>query len=134
MGCRPKHSPPLRRVGNHSFIHLLYTPQDEFYDVQFDLLLAESAFEQSALQNSVRRDVPGVELPIRVVDCNDLILMKLVSGRLIDRADCAMLVRENHTELDLPYLGGWLRELRLIDDWEAIWGDAFPGESLPVLD
>lgn len=38
IGCRPKTSPPLHRVGEHCFLHLLYTPKDEFYDVQFDLV------------------------------------------------------------------------------------------------
>ena len=41
-GCRPKKSPPIVEVGKHCFVQLLYTPAGEFYDVQFDLLLAES--------------------------------------------------------------------------------------------
>ena len=54
IGCRPKRVPPLNRVGEHSFVHLLYTPPGEFYDVQFDLLLAETEHERIALANSVR--------------------------------------------------------------------------------
>jgi hypothetical protein len=94
-------------------------------------MLAETPLEKSALVNSVARDVPGIDCPIRVVDCNDLILMKLVSGRMIDRADCAMLLRENRESLDLPYLGNWLHELTLTNEMSAIWQEAFPGESLP---
>jgi hypothetical protein len=36
-GCRPKKSPPILSVGQHSLVQLLYTPPGEFYDVQFDL-------------------------------------------------------------------------------------------------
>lgn len=49
IGCRPKRVPPLNRVGEHSFVHLLYTPPGEFYDVQFDLLLTETEHEKVAL-------------------------------------------------------------------------------------
>ena len=43
IGCRSRKSPPVVRVGEQSFVHLLYTPPGELYDVQFDLLLTETA-------------------------------------------------------------------------------------------
>jgi hypothetical protein len=48
IGCRPKRDPPINRVGEHSFLHFLFTPPGEFYDVQFDLLLAETDLEKTA--------------------------------------------------------------------------------------
>jgi hypothetical protein len=81
INCRLKRSPPLHRVGEHCFVHLLYTPPGEFYDVQFDLMLAETGLEKSALAKSVIRTVPGINRPIRVLNCDDLILFKLLDGR-----------------------------------------------------
>lgn len=132
IGCRPKRNPPLNRVGVHSFLHFLYTPPGEFYDVQFDLLLAETEFERSALAKSTMRDIPGVDCPIRVIDCADLILLKLVSARIIDRADAAMLLRENRESVDFAYLNKWAAKLDVIGELAEIWREAFPGEQLPA--
>jgi len=77
-GCRPKSTPPLVTVGTHHFLHFLYTPPGEFYEVQFDLLLAESELQRSAISRRVERHVPGIDRPIAVLHCDDLILMKLL--------------------------------------------------------
>lgn len=130
IGCRPKRVPPLNRVGEHSFVHFLYTPPGEFYDVQFDLLLTETEHEKAALSNSVPREVPGVDTPIQVIDCADLVLLKLVSARVIDRADAAMLLRENCEAVDLEYLKGWASKLGVERELAEVWGEAFPGERM----
>lgn len=130
-GFRPQRVPPVNRVGQHTFVHLLYTPDGEFYDVPFDLLVADSSLEKSALSRSVVREVSGVDRPIRVLGCDDLVLFKLVSGRMIDLADAATLLRENRSELDFDYLGRWIRDLDLMAEYAQIWGEAFPGERMP---
>ena len=79
---------------------MLYTPPGEFYDVQFDLLLAESELQKSAIERRVQRDVPGISRPVDVLHCDDLILFKLIAGRMIDLADAAMLLRENRGAID----------------------------------
>jgi hypothetical protein len=132
-GCRPKRSPPLITIGEHHFIQLLYTPPGEFYDVQFDLLLAESELQKSALARRVSRHVAGMVGPIDVLHCDDLILFKLVAGRLIDHADAAMLLRENREVIDFEYLLSWVARLSLATDFGAIWHEAFPGEESPNL-
>ncbi len=131
QGCRPKKTPPLHVVGDHSFLQFLYTPPGEFYDVQFDLLLAESPMQQSALARSVETTVSGLDRPIRVLECNDLILFKLSAGRMIDRADAAMLLRENRESLDTEYLTTWLTALGLSKEFRESWKEAFPTESAP---
>jgi hypothetical protein len=130
-GCRPKRSPPMIVVDQHHFAQFLYTPPDEFYEVQFDLLLAESELQKSALARRVTRDVPGISRPVDVLNCDDLILFKLVAGRIIDRADAAMLLRENRDSIDLSYLLSWIAKLNLTADFQSIWAEALPGQSLP---
>jgi len=131
-GFRPKRSPPMIAVGQHTFIQFLYTPPDQFYDVQLDLLLAESELQRSAITRRVRCDIPQISQPIEVLRCDDLILFKLVAGRLIDRADAAMLIRENRDVIDFNYLASWLHRLDLMSDFSEIWREAFPDESPPA--
>jgi hypothetical protein len=132
-GCRPKKSPPLVTVGTHHFVQFLYTPADEFYDVQIDLLLAESEFQKSAVARRIEREMTGVDGTIDVLHCDDLILFKLLAGRVIDRADAAMLLRENRDALDLDYLLSWIARLDLAAPFAEIWGEAFPGEAVPAV-
>jgi hypothetical protein len=131
-GCRSKRSPPVATVDGHHFLQMLYTPPGEFYDVQLDLLLAESELQKSAIARRVRRDVPGISRPVDVLHCNDLILFKLVAGRPIDRANAAALLRENRDLIDLGYLVSWVARLGLTTDFTEIWTEAFPGENAPA--
>jgi len=130
-GFRSKSDSTIRQVGNHMFAQFLFTPPGEFYDVQFDVLLAESELEKSALSRRVERTVPGVDRPIAVLRCEDLILLKLVAGRVLDRADAAMLLRENRDALEVNYLRDWAARLKLTQGFNEIWSEAFPGEAWP---
>ena len=131
QGCRPKSLPAITIVGDHSFLQLLYTPPGEFYEVQFDFLLAESPFQKLALARSVEREVANLDRPLRVLKCDDLVLFKLLASRMIDRADAVILLRENRESLDTEHLRLWLKNLDLVSEFHEIWRDAFPAESLP---
>jgi predicted nucleotidyltransferase len=131
-GCRPKKWPPLVTIGTHHFAQFLFTPPDEIYEVQFDLLLAESDLQKSAIARRVQRDVPGVNRSVDVLNCDDLILLKLLAGRMIDRADAAMLLRENRDAIDFDYLVSWVARLDLTREFAEIWREAYPGENLPA--
>lgn len=130
-GCRPKRSQAVVAVGTHRFLQFLYTPPGEFYDVQFDLLLAESELHKSAIGRRVQRDVPGVNRPVDVVRCDDLILLKLLAGRIIDRADAAMLLRENRDAIQFDYLHAWVARLDLTVELSEVWREAYPDEESP---
>jgi hypothetical protein len=130
--CRPKSEPIIRSLGQINVAQFLYTPPGEFYDAQFDLWLADSDLYRSALARRVRRELPGVNHPIDVINCDDLILLKLSAGRLIDRADAAMLLRENRDAIDFDYLQAWLERLDLTREFSEIWAEAFPNDPPPV--
>ncbi|MCO6044997.1 nucleotidyl transferase AbiEii/AbiGii toxin family protein [Aeoliella sp. ICT_H6.2] len=127
-GCRPKHTPPLIPVGPYHIAQFLFTPPNEFYDVQFDLLLAENDLLKSALQRAQKQEVPGLDRPIRVLSCEDLMLLKLLAGRVLDLSDVAMLLRENHASLDHAYMAVWLGKLNLEAAYEEARQSAFPEE------
>jgi hypothetical protein len=132
-GFRPRKSPPLVAIGTHHFAQFSYTPPNEFYDVQLDLILAESEFQKSAISRRVKCDVAGISRPVDVLNCDDLILMKLIAARIIDRADAAMLLRENRESIDFDYLLNWVRRLALTNEFSEIWREAYPGEDEPSL-
>jgi hypothetical protein len=131
-GCRPKMDPPLVSVDSLHFAQFLYTPPDEFYDAQFDIWLADSDLQKSAISRRVRRDVTGLKAPLYVLNCDDLILLKLVAGRMIDRADIVALLRENRDAIDFDYLNDWTTKLDLTHNFAEIWREAFPDEPLPA--
>jgi len=65
-----------------------------------------------------------------VTACEDLILHKLLAGRLLDRADAAVLLRANRADLNLEYLLAWTITLSLGDELAQVWEEAFPGKAM----
>jgi hypothetical protein len=129
-GLRPKHQTPVLALGPLRVVQLLYEPPGAFVDVQVDLLLAESAYHQTSLSRRVALDLPGVEVEIFTLTCEDLILHKLLAGRILDRSDVAALLRHNRATLDQTYLLSWAGQLGLIKELAEVWEEAFPGEKL----
>jgi hypothetical protein len=129
-GMRPKRQPAVLLVGDQRIIQLLYQAPGTFLDIQIDVLLADSAYQKEALTRSKSAKLDS-EREIAVLSCEDLIIHKLLAGRIVDRADAAALLRANRAGLDLAYLKGWLRELNLLGDFETIWRETFPSESPP---
>jgi hypothetical protein len=130
-GLRTKREPPLTSVGSLQILQLLYEPPGAYLDLQVDLLLAESEYHRRALARRVPTRLSDLDLDLYVLACEDLIVHKLLAGRLVDRADAAMLLRANRTDLDLEYLVGCTTSLSLGAELAEVWVEAFPGEALP---
>jgi Uncharacterised nucleotidyltransferase len=126
-GMRPKRQPPVLRVGDQRIVQLLYSAPGAFLDVQIDILLADSAYQKEALTRAEPAKLDG-EHEIAVMSCEDLIIHKLLAGRIIDSADVAALLRANRAVLELAYLKRWLGELNLLSRFETIWYETFPAE------
>ena len=131
---RPKSDRPITSLGQFDVIQLLYEPPDTFVDVQIDVLTSESEYHGKALERRVGMRLPGLDVQIAVLTCEDLILHKLLAGRIIDRADAATLLRANRESLDLRYLLRWVAHLDLASQFGEIWNEALPGERMPSLD
>jgi hypothetical protein len=125
-GFRPKRSPPVTSLGQLDVLPLLYEPPEAFVELQIDLLLARSEYHRAALRRRISTALPGLDVPIAVLTCEDLILHKLLAGRLIDRADAAALLRANRNSLDWDYLTRWAHQLELTEDFDRVRQDAFP--------
>ncbi len=80
----------------------------------------------NALWRSVSVTSEYLGFEIRVLACEDLVINKLLSGRVIDLADAAALVRANAGSLDLPYLKEKADQLELRPQFNKVWSEAFP--------
>ena len=130
-GLRPKHQPPWISVGSLQILQLLYEPPGAYLDLQVDLLLAQSEYHRQALARRVAHPSGHLDVDLDVLACEDLIVHKLLAGRLVDRADAAMLLRANRADLDLEYLLSWTTSLSLGAELAQVWEEAFPGEPIP---
>ena len=92
-GIRTKRQPPVVDLGSVRIIQLLYEPKEAFLDIQIDLLLAESAFHREALARRVPARLSDADLDLFTLSCEDLLILKMTAGRIIDRADAAALLR-----------------------------------------
>jgi hypothetical protein len=107
-------------------LQMLYEPPDAFLGMQIDLLLADTAYQKQAIDRRISVVLPRTDLQISVLTCEDLILHKLLAGRIIDRADASALLSLNSDTLDRRYLAHWLDALDLQADFLAIWQEVFP--------
>ena len=85
-----------------------------------------------AVQRAVSWPLAGPGGDVRVVRPDDLVVIKLQAGRIIDRADAAMVLRENRDEIDFKRLHGEIGHQGLAAEYREIWREAFPTE--PTLD
>ena len=128
---RPKRDPPITKLGQLEIAQFLYEPPETFLDLQIDLLLARSGYHVEALARRVPVRLPDLDIEIAVLACEDLILHKLLAGRVIDRVDAVGLLRANRAEIDFSHLTRWANSQGLTGDLSSAWREAFPEKPLP---
>ena len=89
------------------------TLEQEYIDCEIDFLMSNSSYHQAAIGRAIRCEFPGVEKPLRVLSCEDLLIFKAASGRLIDLADIKTLYELHEPTLDYAYLRTITDELQL---------------------
>jgi hypothetical protein len=129
---RAKGNSALIRVDDAEFIQVLYEPPGAMIPIQVDLLMAGSEFDTQALDRSVALEIPQLRREMAVVRCEDLIVMKLRAGRLIDRADVVALLRANRESVEIDHLRKWVHHFRLQRKFRECWKEAIPGEPSPI--
>ena len=130
-GFHCRRLPPILTIGTTRIIQLLHDVPEIALEIRVDLLLADTDFERQALARATDLPLEGIESPVPVVACEDLIIFKLLAGRILDRADVAYLLRANKERIDMAHLQHWARELALTDDVIALWKESFPDEQPP---
>jgi Nucleotidyl transferase AbiEii toxin, Type IV TA system len=130
-GMTARRQPAVLHLGASRIMQLRYEPPGTFLELHVDLLFADSPYQQQALSHRTPARLPGLGIEIAVLSCEDLIVHKLLAGRMLDKADVAALLRGNRTTLDFGYLQEWIGRLDLKTEWSESWHEAFPGEELP---
>lgn len=130
-GIHPKRLPPVITIDDVHIVPLTCQPTETPLDIRIDLILAESEFQKQALARAVPAKLPPPNESVRVLACEDLLLFKLLAGRIIDRADAAYLFRANREDLDMAHLHQWARVLAVEPVLREIWQEAFPDEQPP---
>lgn len=87
--------------------------EDAYVDCEIDFLLSSSNYYKEAIRRSIICDFPGMGKRIRVLSCEDLLLFKAASERLIDLADIQTLYALQGSSLDHGYLDEKVHELHL---------------------
>lgn len=128
---RLRRQPEVTSLGRLRLIQCVYEPPEAFLDLQIDILLAECPYQIQALSRRVPEQLAGLDLSVFVLACEDLILHKLLAGRLIDRVDCMSLIRLQRENLDWNYLRHWADYLAVSDGLQEVWQEAFAGQPLP---
>ena len=131
-GFRAKRAEPFVTIDETEFLQLSYQPEDSFVEVQIDLLLVRTRYQQEAIRRRIPVDSVELGFEIDVLACEDLIIHKLLAGRIIDLADSQALLRENRPSLDVKYLVRWIGKLGLRAEFERAWEEAIPGEPVPA--
>jgi hypothetical protein len=130
---RTKHSPAVRPLGNLQILQVEIEPEGMFVSIPVDLLLADSEYHRQALARAIPFHLPEVVEELRVLTCEDMILHKLLAGRMIDRSDAAALIRANRDTLNLDELIKWVQALRLQGVFLEVWKEASPASAPPAL-
>lgn len=97
---------PIKFIHGLPFITLLY--QNKIY---VDLFIAKNKFQREVLDRT--RKINFYRMKIDVVSPEDLILIKLQTGRERDTEDVRELIQENFKKLDIRYLKRWAEHLGL---------------------
>ena len=128
-GYRSRLRDPVIRLDAAAFIQLFYEPPGAVLEIQIDLLLAESEFHRQAVDRRVKVPDSALGFHLDVVSCEDLIILKLIAGRVIDRLDAGELLKANRDSLDLPYLRSWTVKLHLERALAEAWADVFSDDT-----
>jgi hypothetical protein len=132
-GFTPKRGDGVVRFGELELLQMLYTPPDALVHVQVDVLIAKDDYQYAALDRAVSAEIAEFAEPISVLSCEDLVIHKLLAGRIIDRADAAALLRANRGSLDFDYMLRWIGEKKVAAEFAVVWREAFPDDALPTI-
>lgn len=111
---------PIKTIQGKPFITLIYSKSK----VYVDLFLARDEFQLQVFSRA--RKIRLNRMKVNIVSPEDLILIKLQSGRERDLDDVRIILSENASKLDLDYLKKWAKRLGvnlfLKDELESLGG------------
>jgi hypothetical protein len=120
LRCFARRTPAIKELGGVSVLQTTYAPPEMDVTIAIDFLIGSLAFHRSALDRAIEVSAEGSHPSLRVVTCEDLILLKLMSGRIVDLADCSRLIEYNRNLIDFPYLEQQTIELGVVAEFSQV--------------
>ncbi len=111
-----------RTLGDKIVLSFWYPARPHGFSIRLDVLVVERAEYRELLDRAVVRRIDGFE--VRVASCEDLVLLKLASGRPVDVADVRDLLAINGAVLDWGYLRSRAAEAGVLAELEAAARDS----------
>ena len=99
---------PLKKIQGLSFLTLYFSPGQ----IYVDLFIALTDFQKEIIRRA--KQIKYNKIDLKIISPEDLILVKLQSGREKDIEDTREIVIENKRGLDYRYLKRWARRLGVI--------------------
>lgn len=97
----------IKNIAGFPFITIIYPD----FKIPIDLIIAKHDYQKQILNRSIAIKFDKIELS--VVSCEDLILLKLISGRSKDIDDVRKMLEENLDKIDFKYLNEWAAKLHV---------------------
>lgn len=110
-------------LGGTTLVQFTFQPPDLLVDVQVDLLLARSDYARQAIGRRVTLPAEILGFQVQVLSCEDLIVFKLLAGRVIDRADATALLNANADIIDHALLDKLAGQAQVANQLEDIRRD-----------
>lgn len=104
-GFRFDQKKPLKRIQGLPFLTLYFS----LHKTYVDLFIALSEFQKRAIKRA--RQIRYNKINIKIISPEDLILIKLQSGREKDIEDVREIMMENKDKIDHKYLKRWAKKL-----------------------
>ncbi|MBI4604252.1 MAG: nucleotidyl transferase AbiEii/AbiGii toxin family protein [Planctomycetes bacterium] len=111
-----------RRIEDKVVLHFWFPLREQGYSIRLDVIAAGGPEYEEILSRASPRKVNGFSVP--VASCEDLVLLKLAAGRLIDRVDVQELLAINKDSLDRTYLETRAARRNLAKELEEAWKQA----------
>ncbi|MCX6358075.1 MAG: nucleotidyltransferase [Candidatus Aureabacteria bacterium] len=92
---------PVKFIHGLPFITLFHKK----HKLYVDLFIAETVFQKGIVKRA--RRIKFGKMPVDIISREDLILLKLQTGREKDTEDARNIIAENSAKLDFAYLGKW---------------------------
>lgn len=98
---------PIKHIRNLSFLPLLYKETKLYADI----FIAEDKFQQNIIKRAKRIRLDNKS--VYIISPEDLILLKLLTGRERDTEDVRNIICDNLGKIDFKYIKYWSEQLKV---------------------
>jgi predicted nucleotidyltransferase len=92
--------------------------EDSKSKIRLDFIFSFSLYEAQAIERAKKITIDNY--PVKFASCEDVIIHKMVAGRVIDEEDVKSILVKNKNSIDLKYTRKWLSQFSKISEHEGI--------------